>query len=382
MPKLPTIKKRRVPSESPWVIGLTTFLSILLALLVGGILFLPFGADPLNAYLSMFQQSFGDLRGIGFTLVRATPLIFIGLGTIVAWRTGFFYLGFEGSLLVGAAMAVWLALSTAQLGPLSFAFRAAAFATIFLASFLAGGVWAAIVGLLRSRYGGNEVIISLMANYVAVFLINYLVSGPLRAPGDLPQTPRIPQDMVLPFVIPDTRAHAGIIVAVMAALVVWFVLRKTPLGYELIVSGLSPDAARYGGIDVPSRQIISSFLAGGLAAWAGLVTVLGVQYRLLDGIAEGTGFIGIVAALLGKLTPLGTVIASILYAGMGVGAEAMQRQANLPSSVIFIVQSLIVLFLLASDLLRYYRLEFDEDQESPHGGDISGNTKQKAVGEG
>lgn len=358
MIKLPKLRKRRVPSDSPWVISLTTLFSILLALVVGGILFLPFGADPLQAYFSMFQKSFGDLRGVGFTLVRATPLIFIGLGTIVAWRTGFFYLGFEGSLMVGAAMTVWLALGVGKLGSLSLGLQLAAFGLIFLASFLAGGVWAAIVGVLRSRFGGNEVIISLMMNYIAVFMINYLVSGPLRAPGDLPQTPRISQELVLPFIIPDTRAHAGIIAAVVAALLVWFMLRKTPLGYELIVSGLSPDAARYGGIDVPSRQIISSFMAGGLAAWAGLVTVLGVQYRLLDGIAQGTGFTGIVAALLGKLTPLGTVVASILYAGMGVGAEAMQRQANLPSSVIFIVQSLIVLFLLASDFLRYYRVEF------------------------
>jgi simple sugar transport system permease protein len=189
-------------------------------------------------------------------------------------------------------------------------------------------------------------------------MVNYLVSGPLRAPGDLPQTPRVPEGTILPFIIPDTRAHAGILIALIAALVVWFLMRKTPLGYEMIVAGLNPRAARFGGIDVGNRQILASFLAGGLASWAGLAIVLGVQFRLLDGISEGTGFVGIVAALLGKLHPAGVVVASILYAGMGVGADAMQRRMGIPSSIIFIVQSLIVMFILASDLLRYYRINW------------------------
>ncbi|MCB0181847.1 MAG: ABC transporter permease, partial [Anaerolineae bacterium] len=162
----------------------------------------------------------------------------------------------------------------------------------------------------------------------------------------------------LPFIIPGTRAHAGILAALVAALVVWLILRKTPLGYQLIVAGLSPRAARYGGINVENRLILAAFVAGGLGAWAGLVEVLGVQFRLLDGLAEGTGFIGIVAALLGKLHPAGVVVASILYAGMGVGADVMQRRAGVPSSVIFTIQSLIVLFILASDILRYYRINW------------------------
>lgn len=352
------IEKRLEPAESPLAVGGLTLLSIFLALVLGGFLFLPFKVNPLQAYQSMLQQSFGDLKGIGFTLVRATPLIFISLGTILAWKTGLFYLGFEGTLLVGASATVWSALLTAPeatVGPLP---KAVFFPLVFLASFIAGGLWSGIVGILKGRFGGNEVIVSLMFNYIAIFLVNYLVSGPLRALGDLPQTARIPTDTILPFIIPNTRAHAGILVAFAAALVVWFILRRTPLGYEMIAAGLSPRAARFGGINVGSRQILASFLAGGLSSWAGLVIVLGVQYRLLDGISEGTGFVGIVAALLGKLHPLGVVVASILYAGMGVGADAMQRRMGVPNSVIFIVQSLIVLFILASDFLRYYRIHW------------------------
>jgi ABC-type uncharacterized transport system permease subunit len=358
MAKIPLFERRLEPSESPLVISGVTLVSILVALVIGGFLFLPFNANPLSAYLTMLEQGFGQLNGFGFTLVKATPLIFIGLGTIIAWRSGFFYLGFEGTLLIGAAAGVWIALLNAPGGVLGSLPALIFFPLVFLISFIAGGIWSALVGFLRARYGGNEVLISLMMNYIAVFIIQYLVSGPLRAPGDLPQTPRIPASTILPFIIPGTRAHAGILVAIVMAFVVWLVLRKTPLGYELIISGLSPRAARYGGINVGSRQILASFLAGGLGAFAGLVEVLGVQFRLLDGISVGTGFLGIVAALLGKLHPVGVVIASILYAGMGVGADAMQRRAGLPSSVIFIIQSLIVLLVLASDWLRYYRVNF------------------------
>ena len=293
-------------------------------------------------------------------MVKATPLIFIGLGTIIAWRSGFFYLGFEGTLLIGAAAGVWIARLNAPGGMFGSLPAIVFFPLVFLVSFIAGGTWSALVGFLRARYGGNEVLISLMMNYIAVFIVQYLVSGPLRAPGDLPQTPRIPESTILPFVISGTRAHAGILVAVFMAFVVWLILRKTPLGYEMIISGLSPRAARYGGINVGGRQILAAFLAGGLGAFSGLVEVLGVQFRLLDGISVGTGFLGIVAALLGKLHPAGVVIASILYAGMGVGADAMQRRVGLPSSVIFIIQSLIVLLVLASDWLRYYRINFDK----------------------
>jgi len=352
----PLIEKRLEPNDSPLVIGGITVASIALAMFLGGLLLLPFKVNPVLAYLSMFQQSFGNLKGIGFTLVEATPLIFIALGTIIAWKTGFFYLGFEGTILIGASVAAWVALwtnpggLTGPLPPVLF------FPLVFLITFVIGGLWVAFVGFLKARFGGNEVIVSLMLNYVAVFLVNYLVSGPLRAPGDLPQTARIPDATILPFIIPGTRAHVGILVAIAAAIMVWLLLRKTILGYELIVSGLSPRSARYGGINVGNRQIMAAFLAGGVSALAGLVAVLGVQFRLMDGISQGTGFVGIVVALLGKLNPLGAIVAAILYAGLSVGADAMQRQMGIPSSVITIVQFMIVLFILAGDFLRYYRI--------------------------
>ena len=160
------------------------------------------------------------------------------------------------------------------------------------------------------------------------------------------------------FILPHTRAHAGILLAIVATALVWMLLRTLPLGYELIVTGLNPMAARYAGIHVRSRIVLAALMAGGLGALAGLVEVLGVQHRLMDGISGGVGFVGIIVALLARLNPLAVLPAALLYGGMGVGADAMQRRANIPASITYILQSLIVLLVLASSLLRTYRFNF------------------------
>jgi len=354
--KILILERRLVPSDSALAIAVTTALSVLAALLIGGLLMIPFGANPFQAYYQLFEAGFATWRGFGFTLVKAAPLIMVGLATICAWRTGFAYLGFEGCLLIGAAAATWTAMQALPGGFLEDVPFFAFLPVVLMVSMCAGAIWSGIVGLLKSRFGGNEVITSLMMNYIAVFVVQYLVSGPLRAPGDLPQSPRLPQETWLPYLFDGSRAHLGIVIALIASFVVWVLLLKSRIGYELIVTGLNPKAARYGGINVGSRQLLAAFLAGGLAAVAGMVDILGIHHRLVDGLAEGTGFIGIVVALLGGLNPLGCVLAALLYAGLSVGADAMQRQAGLPASVIFIVQSLIILFVLASDLMRYYRV--------------------------
>lgn len=350
------LERRIKPADSPGTIAIATILSVLAALIVGGLLFLPYGANPISAYAALFNEAFLSWRGFGFTLVKAAPLILVGLGTVVAWRTGFGYLGFEGCLLIGAAASTIISLSAAEGGALAGIPFYLFLPIATLAALLAGGVWAGIVGFFKSKFGGNEVITSLMMNYVAILLVQYLVSGPLRASGGLPQTPRFEREYWLPLLFDGSRAHAGIVISLFAAVIVWVVLMRSRLGYEMIVTGLNPKAAKFGGIEVGRRQLMAACLAGGLAALAGMVEVLGVHHRLMDGMSEGTGFIGIVAALLGKLHPLGVVIVSLLYAGMTVGADAMQRQAGLPGSIVFMIQSMILLFILTSDLFRYYRL--------------------------
>ena len=345
------LERRLAPASSPGAIALANAAAILLALVVGGLLFLQFHVSPLTAYADLVGEAFFTRRGLGYTLTEAAPLILVGLGTVFAWRSGFAYLGFQGALLVGAVASAWLALQAG--GALPFA----VFLPLALAaSFAAGGAWSGAVGFARARLGGTEVLVSLMMNYVAALLVQYLVTGPMRADGDLPQTALLPHSTWLPVLLDGTRANIGIFIALAAAAVVGIVLRGTVVGYELIVTGLSPRADRFAGIDVGGRTLLSSVVCGGLAALAGPVEVLGNQHRLLDGVGEGIGFVGIVAALLGKLTVIGTVIASVLYGGMTVGGNAMQRHSGLPSSVILVIEALIVLLVLASDLLRNWRI--------------------------
>jgi ABC-type uncharacterized transport system permease subunit len=343
------IERRVAPADSKLAIFTSMSLAVAAALLVTALLFVSYGANPLQAYAALFHEPFATLRGFGYTLVRTAPLTLIALGTIVSWRSGFGYLGFEGCFVLGAAASTWLGLFT-DLPAWAF------FPLVVLLSFTAGAFWAGVVALVRTRFGGNEVLISLMMNYVAILMVQYLVSGPMRAPGGVPETGLLPRATWLSFILPGTRAHAGILLALFATLLVWVVLRKTALGYELIVSGLSPSAARYGGINVGHRLVLAAFCAGGLGAWAGTVEVLGEQHRLMDGISGGVGFTGIIVALLARLNPLAVVPAAVLYGGMTVGANAMQRRVGIPSSITFILQSLIVLMVLASEVFRRYRV--------------------------
>ena len=328
-------------------------------------LFLSYGASPLTAYFALFHEPFGTLRGFGYALVRAAPLSLIALGTVVSWRSGFSYLGFEGCFVIGAVATAWLALLTepgARIGPVPF-FLFLTLAIVF--TFVAAGLWAGFVGLVRARLGGNEVLISLMSNYVAIFVLQYLVGGPMRAPGSLPETKLLPRATWLPFIIPGTRAHAGILVAIAAAALVWMLLQKMPLGYELIVTGFNAAAARYAGIDVGRRILLAAFFAGGLGGLAGMVETLGAQHRVMDGISGGVGFVGLVVALLARLNPVAVIPTAILYGGMSVGADAMQRRASIPSSITFILQSLAVLLVLAFDALRYYRINLSALSAQP-----------------
>jgi len=352
----PFFTRRMTPLEGPLAFALLYVAAAALAVVLGGALFLFFGANPLSAYLALIGNAFFDLRGFGYTLVQATPLILVSLGTIVAWRSGFIYLGFDGAMVVAAAASTAVVLAP---GPDTLLQGLPAFLVVvlaLLAGAAAGAIWSTIVALLQVRNGGNAVLLALMANYLAILMVQFLVSGPMRAVGDQPQTALIARAFWLPIAIGGTRAHVGILIALALAALVFVVMEKTAIGFELVAAGLNPLAARYGGIVVGQRIIRAAVMAGGLAGLAGAIDILGVHHRLLDGLSQGTGFIGIVAALLGRMTVAGSVAASFLYSGLTVGAEVTQRHTGLPSAVIQVVQALIVLCLLGAEILRTHRL--------------------------
>lgn len=355
----PLLERRLTPIGGP-AFGIAIALAAMATgLLLGGLLFIPFDSAPADGYATLFREGFGTSRGLGDTLVRAAPLIFIGLGTIVTWRAGFFFLGFQGCLLMGATGAALVALAAADGRPLDWAPTAVLIPLTLVAAAVTGGIWSGIVGYLKARHDGNEVLLSLMMNFVAAFLLNYLVSGPMRAAGALPQTERFDESAHLPLLLGSSNnLHFGVIVAVLLVFVIAGVFNLTALGYDLSAMGHNARAAHYGGIDIAERTMQAALLGGALAGLAGWSQVLGVQYRLLDGLDTTTGFEGIVAALLGGLTPIGTAVSSFLLGGLSVGAQVMQRRSGIPASMAQVIQGLIVLAILASGPLRYYKINF------------------------
>lgn len=353
-----SLEHRDEPLASWRATAVLTVIALLVGMSLAGLLFLPFGASPLEGYSILISNAFLSLRGFGFTLVAATPLMFVAFGTIVAWRCGFMFLGFEGCLLIGAMGATMVALNAvegaifADVPPVLLITMAVSWGAIL------GGFWAGIVGELKVRLNGNEILIALMMNFLAIYLIQYLVVGPWRVDGDLPQTIRFRRDMWLPYILSGTRLHAGILIAVVVGAGLYVLLNRTRAGFEMLAAGLNESAAKYGGINAAARRRLAAGLAGGLAGLGGAILVLGVHHRLLDGLSDGTGFLGIVAALLGRMTILGSAIASILYGGLSIGGDAMQRQTGLPSSIVVVVQATIVLFLLAFELARTHRIVF------------------------
>lgn len=321
------------------------------ALLIGAVMLALLGANPFAAYASMLTGVFGSVSGFTQSLVKATPLLLVGLGICIAFRASVINIGAEGQIILGALMATWFSLQFRTWPGLVL------LPATLIMGFLAGAVWGFVPGLLKARLGVNEILSTVMMNAIALQLMNLLLRGPLMDPAGvtagtfLHQSERLPEQVWLPRLVPQTLLHAGAILAVILAIAVYIFLWRTSIGYRIRAVGLNPDASRYAGIPVPFYQALALTLAGGFAGLAGVCEVIGVQRRLLEGITSGYGFSGIVAALFGGLHPLGTIPASWLFGSLLVGADKMQRAVQVPSALIDTLQGLIVLFVVGSALL-------------------------------
>ena len=325
-------------------------LATILALLIGAVVLLLLKKNPVEAYQAMISGAFGNVQGLTQTLVKATPLLLVGLGICIAFRGGVINIGGEGQLLVGAIVTtvfgiVFKTLSGWVLVPLC-----------LLGGAAAGGIWGGIPGVLRARLGVNEILSTVMMNAIALQLSNFLLSGPLMDPAEmerktfLPESARIVKQAWLTRLVPQTLLHSGAIIAVVMAILVYIFLWRTTIGYRIRAVGLNPDASRCAGINVPLYQALSLILGGAFAGLAGAVEILGVHHKLLEGISAGYGFSGIVAALFGKLHPLGAIPASIFFGGLLVGGDKMQRTVQVPSYLIIALLGLVVLFVVSSDI--------------------------------
>ena len=328
--------------SSEWLVR--TSLLVAAALCVIPLLLAALGYDTVAPLIALWSGSFGSWYALtSGTLVRATPLIFTGLSVAVAFRAGVFNIGAEGQLLVGAAAA-------AAIGVTFGASLHAAVLPIELAcGALGGAAWAGIAAVLRARFRVLEVISTIMLNFVAVYSAGYLVRGPLQEPLHVyPQSPSLVNAARLPRIMPDSRLHVGLLIALVVAGTLWWWLRSTAGGFRLRAAGANPDAARVAGqIDVEGTTLRAFLVSGALAGLAGAIELTGVTFALYENISPGYGYTGIAVALLARLHPLGVIASAVLFGALESGGSAMQRDAAVPATVVSVAEAVIILLLVA-----------------------------------
>jgi ABC-type uncharacterized transport system permease subunit len=334
-------------------------LAVFTALVLGAIVIMIAGGNPIAAYIGLFQGAFGSLDALSETTVWATPYIFAGLAVALAFKGGLFNIGAEGQLAFGAVAAAWVGYALPDV--LGINLPAVLHVALAIgAGLLAGAIWGAIPGALKAYTGGHEVINSIMMNYIALNLTSFLLNGPMKDPNPLnvvARTPRIAESARIPPIFPGYRLHWGFVLALLVAAGVWWLLWKTTLGFEIRTVGTNPDAARYAGINVKRTIVISMALSGLLAGLAGVIEVTALNYRHELGFSVGYGFDAIAIALLGKTHPLGVVLAALLFGAMRNGATRMQFLTQIPVDVISVIQALILLFVAADAIIRWiYRI--------------------------
>lgn len=330
-------------------------IAVVAAFIIGGILILIIGDNPLQAYGLLFGSAFSWPVGIGYTLFYATPLIFTGLAVLVAFRCGLLNIGAEGQLYIAAFATAWVGITFANLSPWLL------IPLCFMAAIVGGGVWGAIPGVLKARFGSHEVINTIMLNFIAVALMSYFTQYHYKAPGDpILQTVPIGEAAYIARLgkfIPGFPEFIPLNLAFVLALIccglVYLFLWRTKWGYELRATGTNPSAAEYGGISVRKQIIVAMTISGALAGMVGINEVLGYRYRYYDGFSDNYGFTGIAVALLGRNHPVGVIISALLFAILqrgGIPVDAFTEHVT--KDIVQVLQGTIILFVAAEAFFR------------------------------
>ena len=338
---------------------LTPVATFVLAMVVAAILLLFIKVNPFAAYKSILVGAVGSSYGIAETLVIAIPLMLCGLAVAFPLTANRWNIGAEGQFAMGAFGASVVALYLPKAFPGIPGVIIIPLMLIF--GMAAGMAWGFIPGYLNARFSISEIIVSLMLNYVAINWIAYLVYGPMRDPtgySGFPLTEKFIKAARFPRIMPPTRLHIGIFLAVIAAIVLYIVIKKTRIGYEIRVVGANPNTAMYGGINTPRVIVLVMAVAGGLAALAGVGELAALHYQLRKDIMVSYGYTAIPVALLGRGHPLGIIISAILFAALEVGGSNMQQDLGVPVALVSIIQALVVLFVVAGDTLQKYKIRF------------------------
>jgi ABC-type uncharacterized transport system permease subunit len=320
--------------------------AVVLGLLVGALLVVAAGGNPVSAYRALLDGAFGNSLAFGEVLAQATPLVIIGLGLAMAFRAGVWNIGAEGQLFVGAlvggAVAIELPVDS----------RPVLIIAALVAGMAAGAIWGLPVGVLRARWGVNEVITSLLLNYVGILLFSWAVRRPLRDPAAVQglSGKEVPHAALLPDVS-GFSVHIGVLIALALVPVVAYVMTRTPFGFRLRMLGAGAEAARVAGVPAGRFAIGLMMISGGLAGLAGIIQVLGVSLRLDPNLSSGTGFTAIVVALIGRRSAVGVLLAALFIAVLQAGGQAMSVTENLPYAIVLAMEGVFVVFLLIADRL-------------------------------
>lgn len=333
-------------------------ISVLLGLLVGGIIMLASGYNPIAGYRALWLGAFGDAFTIGETIRRTTPLILTGLAIAFAFRSGLFNIGAEGQVIVGWLAAVWVGLAVEA--PMFIHLPLA-----IIAGMLAGAFWGFIPGLLKAKLGVHEVIVTIMLNYIALYISNEIIRSVLTdhatKTAQIADTASLGSEWLQTITL-YSRLHYGFLIAIFAAFVMWFIIQRTTIGYELKSVGYNQHASRYAGMNVSKNIILSMVISGGFAGIAGAMEGLGTygNIHLMSGFTN-LGFDGIAVALLGSNNAFGVILSALLFGSLKEGAGQMPTSAGVPTELVDIIIALIIFFVASSYIIRWAILRFKKE---------------------
>lgn len=345
-------------------------IAVVAAFVVGAVIILIIGDNPINAYLILFNSALSWPDGIGYTLFYATPLIFTGLAVAVAFRCGLLNIGAEGQLYFAAMAVTWVGIrfggvvgGTAEspIQPLANLPAVVLLPLCMLVAIVAGAIWGGIPGVLKAKFGSHEVIITIMLNFVAIALISYFTQYHYKAPGPIMQTVEVGKNAWLPRMghfIPGLPERIPLSLAFVLALIVcalvYLFLWRTKWGYAIRATGANPSAAEYGGISVRTQIVIAMAVSGGLAGMVAIFEVLGDRHRYYNEFSDNYGYTGIAVALLGRNHPVGVIFAALLFGILDRGAIFVDAfTEHVSKDIVLVIKGLVVLFVAAEAFFRF-----------------------------